>query len=187
MSAGLTITIRGTDQVLATLAKKPAQLRRAIGLGLRDGALVVLRRAQENLTGKVLNVDRGWLRQSMNVFSRVKDGIAGVGTNLVYAKIHEFGGRTQPHRIEARGSGNLAIAKTKLGASLLTMTKRGKVRKSSYNAGLLVFRRAVEHPGANMPARPYLRPALRESVPEIQGAIERQIDLVLKKATEPSE
>jgi phage gpG-like protein len=180
MSAGLTITIRGTDEVLAKLAGKPAQLRRAIGIGLRDGALLVLRRTSENLTGKVLNVDTGRLRQSMQVFSRVKDGVAGVGTNLVYAKIHEFGGQTRPHLIKKRGFGFLAIPKASMGSSMLVRTKRGKVRKTAYNAGLLVFRREVEHPGATIPERPYLRPALRDSVPEIREGIERQIGLVLQ-------
>lgn len=180
--AGLSVTIRGTDAVLAKLARKPAQLKRAIGLGLRAGALLVLRRASENLTGKVLNVRTGRLRQSLQFFARPDDGIAGVGTNLVYASIHEFGGRTLPHLIKARGWGLLSIPRSGGARQLLVRTKKGKIRKTDYNAGLMVFRREVEHPGSTMPARPYLRPALRESVQEIKTEMERQIGLILKES-----
>lgn len=177
---GLTITIRGTDAVLAKLAKKPAQLRRAIGLGLRDGALLVLRRASENLTGKVLNVQTGRLRQSLQLFSRPDEGIAGVGTNVVYASIHEYGGRTRAHLIEPVNRLALRmVARNFVGP--LRRTKKGKLFKRQ-SAGAFIFRETVHHPGSVMPARPYLRPALRESVPEIQAGIERQIGLILQES-----
>lgn len=179
MSAGLRIEIKGGEQVMAALSKKPAQLRRAIGLGLRDGSSVVLRRATENLTGKVLKVQTGRLRRLL-VIPDVDAGTIQIGTNVEYAAIHEYGGQTRPHTIAARHAGALAFPKTSLGGSLLIRNRKGQVKQSDYNRGLIVIRQEVHHPGSTVPARPYLRPALRDSVPEIRDAIETRIGDILK-------
>lgn len=55
---------------------------------------------------------------------------ATVGTNLVYARIHQFGGKTKPHVIRAKNAKALAFG--------------GRFAKS------------VNHPGSNIPARPFL-------------------------------
>lgn len=55
---------------------------------------------------------------------------AWVGTNKVYARIQQLGGRTSPHRIVPRNKKALAFG--------------GRVVK------------AVNHPGSNIPARPFL-------------------------------
>ena len=54
-----------------------------------------------------------------------------VGTNVVYAAIHQFGGIIPPHIIRARRARALRIPG-------------------------IGFRRAVHHPGGTIPARPYL-------------------------------
>lgn len=53
-----------------------------------------------------------------------------VGTNLAYAAIHQFGGKTKPHKIKARHKKALAFG--------------GLVRKS------------VNHPGSKIEPRPFL-------------------------------
>lgn len=55
---------------------------------------------------------------------------ATIGSNKIYAAIHQFGGKTKPHVIRARNKQALAFG--------------GIVRKS------------VNHPGSNIPARPFL-------------------------------
>lgn len=71
---------------------------------------------------------RGYLRSS---FVKKHDAkTARVGSNSVIAAIHQFGGRTRPHVIEPRYKKALAFG--------------GAVRKS------------VQHPGSDMPARPFL-------------------------------
>jgi phage virion morphogenesis protein len=55
---------------------------------------------------------------------------ATVGTNLAYAAIQQFGGRTRAHTITARKGKALAFGG--------------------------IFRRSVRHPGSNIPARPFL-------------------------------
>lgn len=64
---------------------------------------------------------------------------------IPYAAIHEFGGKTRPHRIEPRNAKALAFQM----------------------GGKDVFARYVNHPGSNIPARPYLRPALAAKQDEI--------------------
>lgn len=56
---------------------------------------------------------------------------ATVGTNKVYGAIHQFGGRTKPHVI------------------------RPKNKRALSFGGIVV--RQVNHPGSNIPARPYLK------------------------------
>ena len=56
---------------------------------------------------------------------------ASVGTNVVYAAIHQFGGQTKPHVIRAKNAKALALPG-------------------------LGFRKSVNHPGSKIPARPFL-------------------------------
>jgi phage virion morphogenesis protein len=76
-----------------------------------------------------LLVQRGTLRESisMNAFP---DGSAIIGSNLVYSRIHQEGGRTKAHDIKPRN---------------------GKALKF-----MGIYRKLVHHPGSEIPARPYL-------------------------------
>lgn len=77
--------------------------------------------------GKILQ-DSGQLAASIT--SASDNDSAVVGTNKVYAAIHQFGGKTRPHVIRPRYKRALAFG--------------GRVVKS------------VNHPGSNIPARPFL-------------------------------
>lgn len=57
-----------------------------------------------------------------------------VGTNLEYAAIHHFGGTTKPHVIRARDKKALMF----------------------FDGNTPIYRRAVNHPGSKIPARPFL-------------------------------
>jgi phage virion morphogenesis protein len=70
----------------------------------------------------------GYLRERIVKDSDARS--ATVGSDRVYAAIHQFGGRTSPHVIAPRYKKALAF--------------NGVVRKS------------VQHPGSNIPARPFL-------------------------------
>lgn len=78
--------------------------------------------------GKTL-LDRGHLRDSIHTV--VAGDSVEVGTNLVYAAIHQFGGTTRPHKITAKNGGVLAWGGNK-------------------------FAKSVNHPGSVIPPRPYL-------------------------------
>lgn len=84
----------------------------------------------------------GRLRRSFTVAAG--NGWAAVGTNVLYAAIHQFGGKTRPHTIEPRNK---------------------KALRTPYG----IFRR-VHHPGSRIPARPFLM-VQPEDWTEIRAAI----------------
>lgn len=77
--------------------------------------------------GKILQ-DSGLLAASITAGSNASS--AWVGTNKIYAAIHQFGGQTKPHVILPRNKKALAFG--------------GRVVKK------------VNHPGSKIPARPFL-------------------------------
>lgn len=80
-------------------------------------------------TGGETLVDTGRLRRSIT--TRVSDRHASVGTNVVYAAIHQFGGRIGPHVIKPK-------------------------RARALNIPGIGYRASVNHPGSTIPARPFL-------------------------------
>lgn len=65
-----------------------------------------------------------------SITSQASGNTAAVGTTIKYAAIHQFGGTTRAHRIVAKNKKALAFGG--------------------------VMRRAVNHPGSVIPARPFL-------------------------------
>lgn len=101
-----------------------------------------------------LKIRSGNLRRKMKIVNASRRGngeyVGGLANNAEYAAIHEFGGRTSAHFIEAREADTLAF----IGRD-----------------GNLVFREVVFHPGSEIPARPFLSPALEDAVPVIENEI----------------
>jgi phage virion morphogenesis protein len=85
-------------------------------------------RKDKSITRKLL-VQRGTLRRSIT-FNASSDGSVTIGSNLVYAGIHQWGGKTKAHDIKARNA------------------------KALHFNG--IYRRLIHHPGSDIPARPYL-------------------------------
>lgn len=79
--------------------------------------------------GKTLQ-DKGHLRDSYTYLVDIAGEYTEIGSNMVYAAIHHFGGKTKPHVIKARKAKALAFG--------------GR------------FAKKVNHPGSEMPARPAL-------------------------------
>lgn len=77
--------------------------------------------------GQILQ-DTGRLASSISPSSDATSAV--VGTNVKYAAIHQFGGQTRPHVIRPKNKRALAFG--------------GRVVRS------------VNHPGSNIPARPFL-------------------------------
>lgn len=77
--------------------------------------------------GKPLT-NTGTLRNSIQPYS--DNNTATVGTDLVYAAIHHFGGKTKPHKIKPRYKKALAFGGGVYGA--------------------------INHPGSTIPARPFM-------------------------------
>lgn len=131
------------------------QMDAALARGLQKAGFVVQRRAQQNLTGRMLRVQTGRLRSSLTVL--VGRGPGGpevlVGTNVRYGAVHEFG--APPYEIRPR---------------------RRKVLRF-LSRGAVVFARRVQHPGHR--ARRWLRTAGEESRTEIERAIRGELAAAL--------
>jgi phage virion morphogenesis protein len=95
-------------------------------LGLKPGTIAA-RSKRGHWPGKILT-ETGRLRASIQADSG--PDFARVGTNEPYAAIHQLGGKTKPHVIKPRNKKALAFG--------------GRVVKS------------VNHPGSDIPARPFL-------------------------------
>lgn len=93
MSA-ISASIKGADRVVAGLAAKAVTLPKAVQQSVQRGALDLVAHVKQNkLSGQVLQVRTGTLRRSINAkFENGGDVFkALVGTNLKYARIHEYG------------------------------------------------------------------------------------------------
>jgi phage gpG-like protein len=139
----ITITVDATS-VLARLTRFSGNVRGAIRRAIALDTDRVAELARGKLSGGVLHVRSGRLLASLRSSVRESpDFITGqvqAGRGVPYARIHEYGGRTKPHVIEARN------------ALALRFTVGGKV----------VFARSVNHPGSLIPERSYLRSSLAE-------------------------
>ena len=105
-----------------------ATIRRFELEGGAGGRWTPSRRAREE-GGQTLT-DTGRLRSSIT-YNVTGDGVE-IGTNVAYAAIHQFGGRTPPRTIRPRRK-----------KALFFPGARHPVAK-------------IEHPGSNIPARPFL-------------------------------
>lgn len=108
-----------------------------------------------------LGVITGLLRRSvLKTVVRATDkryfavGILGV-EGVPYARIHELGGKTRPHIIQAREKPYLVFYWKKKHTWM-------RIKK-------------VNHPGSKIKKRPYLRPALEDTAPQIVSKIEKAI------------
>jgi phage gpG-like protein len=126
---------------------------------------------EEKLSGQVLKTGKkgGHLRRSITAHPPESTGtiITGrVGTNVEYASIHEFGGKTPAHDIFPKRGRALAF-RASWGPG------RGK-------EGKVVFAH-VHHPGSVFPERSFMRTALNEMKPEILAEFEKAIMEVIRR------
>lgn len=127
------------------VARVAAQVRPVLVAGLRDLVADIFRRSQARVSGPVLRVRTGLLRQSGSMLVReTATGAEGtIGYRAVYAQFHEFG--TRPYVIRARNR-----------EALRFMGRDGQPR----------FARAVHHPGLR--PRPFLAPSMAEVEPTVR-------------------
>lgn len=138
------------------------------------------------LRGQALHVRTGHLRASIThrvdaLGTRV---IGTVGTKVVYARIHEYGGQTKPHLIQVRRA--LALAWFPNGYAMLPQRKGVKTQTGRWSSASnkddyqgLVFAQWVNHPGSKIPARPFLRPAFKQALPSIIEKIRQAVNAEL--------
>ena len=148
--------IVGTEGVFARLDQIPGKVAAALRQAVEAEAIKLTAYVKEQkLSGQALKTQTGTLQRSINYQLQDEgDRIAAtVGTNVVYAGIHEYGGTTRAHVIEARKAKALAFQM----------------------GGQTVFFKRVNHPGSHMPERSFLRSALAENAGSIRDALERAV------------
>jgi phage gpG-like protein len=151
-------SIVGSAEVAARFRRAGVQVDAVVFRLVQQLGLRLLAHVKEDkLSDQVLHVRTGRLRRSINMRMLQEAGgtFAVVGTNVVYARIHELGGQTSPHEIVAKNAKALAFV---LGVSQAA---------GGVGPGQLVFRRRVHHPGSKMPERSFLRSALGDMRQEI--------------------
>lgn len=101
----------------------------------------------------ILGVRTGRYRQALRATRAVISGqsvVSGIGANLKYAGIHEFGGKTPAHIIEPR-------------------KKKGTL--AFQIGGRLVFAKMVKHPGSRIPERAPVRRGIEDRLPQLSEAL----------------
>lgn len=125
-------------------------------------ALKMMTLVKSKLSGDVLKVRTGRLRRSIN-YNLKKDGanvLATVGTNVIYARTHEFGITIPPHIVEVKNAKAL-----------------------SFNwHGNQVFAKRVNIPAVKMPKRSFLQASLDQMSDEIKKTIADETILGMKLA-----
>ncbi len=154
------------------ISQLPPLIQANVLKALEDGMLVAEQKSKTKyLSGprpEKLGVITGLLRSRVrssvergtkNIFAIGTLGVSGV----VYAWIHELGGKTRPHPIVAKN------------APYLVFFWKSK--------GIWMRIKAVNHPGSKFPPRPYLKPALEESEPAIVHLLQAAIDHAYQQGT----
>jgi phage gpG-like protein len=159
----LNVTLTGDRQLISKLESLPAALREALAQKVSLLALKLEEKVKRKLTNDVLNVKTGNLRRSIhNKVDQSSHAVIGrvySSGDVKYAAIHEFGGQTKAHVIEA------------INGKALAFTAGGKQ----------VFARRVNHPGSKIPERSFLRSSLDEMRPEIVEGMHEAVMETLRK------
>lgn len=146
----LTLRIDSTE-AQAFLQNLEPNINKAVRIGLIDFMDRVANRVKRKLSGEVLRVRSGRLRQSIHsTVEKMPWGWLGqVGTNVKYAGIHEYGGT-------------------------IVLPVIYPVKKKAlyfFIGGKEIFARRVRAHAIRMPERSFLRTALAEAEPFAAGII----------------
>lgn len=158
MSAIITANIVGSDKVTSGLESRKSSAMGAIERAVKSSALsLVAYIKKEKLSGQVLNVKTGTLRRSITArFETAGNEIrAYVGTNLKYARIHEYGFKGQvPVKAHQR---------------MMNVAWGRRVKEPRM---IDVRAHAMK---MNVPARPFMAPSLAENREKISSDIRRAL------------
>jgi phage gpG-like protein len=154
------LTLEGEEAVKEALRKRQdAAFPRAMRRSLRLSSELVLAKATENVSGKILKVQTGTLRRRLLRYVFPEDMRAVVGSPVEYAPVHEYGATIQ------HPGGTAYYFNERLNRTVFLSNKK---------AGSHPFPRTRPH-AIPIPARPWLRPALRDSREGIEAIFNREM------------
>lgn len=162
----ISIEVPGTEELQAKLLAKPVLIRRAFVKSLQLSGEAVYARALENVSGKVLRVRTGTLRRRLHTSPVDENELSVVISDPVkYAPVHEYGGTfTVPQHVRR---------------IFATGPRGGRLRGSKRTVRILA---TVRTHTATFPARPFMRPALHDSVEVIRRIFVRSLGEALREA-----
>lgn len=153
-----TVSIRA-ESFLARIEGMGARLHESVLRAVTRLSIDVQDKVKDKLSGPVLHVGKtGTLRRSINrvVRDQPSEIMAQVGTNLVYAAVHEYGfdGIVNVREYTRRSAAQLAVG------------RKSRAKKSE---GTITVRAHTMH--MRVPERSYLRSTVREQAGAISGNI----------------
>jgi phage gpG-like protein len=164
----------GDDAVLVKMQARKTKVRSILRDTIQSLTIDVQRRVKEKLSGEVLKVRSNTLRSNINqeVLDDGNSIVGAVGTNVVYARRHEYGfhGTETVSAHIRRSRAQIAAAtytyRNKLGQLVTKIRQTGKCGKS---VGDIQVRSFTRH--ANTPERSFLRSSLREMATTIRNSM----------------
>jgi phage gpG-like protein len=170
----ITAQFIGDDVVLLKMQGRKDKAHGLLRDAIQTMAIAVQRRVKEKLSGEVLHNRTNTLRSNINQDVTESSGsiVAAVGTNVAYARRHEYGfhGTETVSAHIRRSRAQIAAAtytyKNKSGQLVTKIKQSGKYGKST---GEINVRSFTRH--ANTPERSFLRSTLREMAQTISNAM----------------
>lgn len=173
----LDVEIRGVANLAKTaqdLVQARARVRELLSKASQDFANDATTDVKEKfLSGGQdhLKVRTGRLRSSIRYLlaEQASELTVTFGSDVPYAAIHEFGGRTPAHDIRPRKRRFLRFVSPNYSGTV-RRTKSGKLARRQAD-GAVVFAQVVHHPGSVIPKRAFLEPGVSGQVPRFERAI----------------
>lgn len=147
---------------------KLEEIQKLVTKAITRGVLRVETAIKLNLSGKVLHVQTGRLRTSIrHKVKQMRGGkriVGMIGTNVVYAMIHEFGGTIVPKTgkfLTIPAEGVLGSARDYDNTYPVIQGDKGRIMQKQGNGKARVLFWLVR--SVRIPERPYIRPAIRDT------------------------
>jgi phage gpG-like protein len=158
----VTVELIGQDAVLLRLRAMGDAVRRSLLRAVTRAAIEVQARVRQKLAGEVLQERTHHLHDSIHyeVADSASGIVATVGTDVVYAAIHEYGFSGSEQVREHMRRVSVAFGKPIEPVDALVRAHSRQV---------------------NMPARSFLRSSLTELAPEIRSEIQAAVDQAVRQ------
>jgi len=179
----VTVTLLGQKEAVAAIDGIVREMKGARMKALKKSLVAVERRAAYNITN-LFRQGSGNLRRSLTSIADPGGQSGRVGVIAVQARMLEFGGKMKRHPIFPRFRKALRFpSNTFIGP--IQKAKSGVILQRQ-TEGSMLFRKSVDHPGGLFHARPYMRPALVDSLDDIQQFYLEEVGELIRKKARPT-
>ena len=168
-------------QKIKQVIEERKTLLNRIRAAIFNEAQEIVRNAQENISGKVLNVGKGLLRRSVKVspasvtghLVRIVFGVAPGSAAAMYGAAWEEGYDVKAMRITPRQAKALSFIWHRLGKQGARSFTTGASLVGKYAGDPRSIFKAVNRPAYHVAARPWMGPAVAVQLPRTMKVLER--------------